>query len=87
MKNPVKAILDSSNGKFITVTFVKKNGDVRVINGRSGVTAHLKGGVKTVSADDFFTIYENNVGYRNINYKTVSEIKMDGKTYTIENSY
>ena len=81
--NAVKSILQSANGKFMTVTFKKKDGTMRTINGRAGVTTHLRGGVKTVSDDNYFTIYENNNGYRNVNYDTVTEIKTGGKVFTV----
>lgn len=35
--------------KFFTVTFTKKDGSVRKLNGRLGVTKHLRGGEKTYS--------------------------------------
>ena len=85
--NLVQAILKSSNGAFMTVTFKKKNGEMRTINGRSGVTKHLKGGVRTTDEAKYFLIYENNVGYRSVNYDTVSEIKMDGKVITIQDRH
>ncbi len=77
--NAVKAMLNGSNGKFLTVTFKKKDGTMRTINGRSGVTAHLAGGVRTTDPKKYFMIYEMNVGYRSVNYETVTEIKMDGR--------
>jgi hypothetical protein len=81
--NIIKELLNSSNGQFMTVTFTKKNGELRTINGRSGVTKFLAGGTKTVDSNKYFTIYENNVGYRNINYDTVSEVKIGGKVITV----
>ena len=35
--------------KFASITFVKKDGTVRKINGRMGVTKDLKGGVNTTA--------------------------------------
>lgn len=75
----VKTMLNASNGKFLTVTFKKKDGSMRTINGRSGVTKALAGGVRTTDPEKYFTIFENNNGYRSVNYSTVTEIKMDGR--------
>ncbi|NJL70277.1 MAG: hypothetical protein HC888_01100 [Candidatus Competibacteraceae bacterium] len=36
-KNLIDTIVKMSNGRFITVTFTKLNGDERTINGRLGV--------------------------------------------------
>ena len=38
-----------SKGKFITVSFIKKDGTARTLNGRIGVTKHLKGGTSTIN--------------------------------------
>ncbi len=75
----VKGMLDGSDGKFLTVTFKKKDGSMRTINGRSGVTKHLAGGERTTDPKKYFIIYENGNGYRAVNYETVTEIKMDGR--------
>ena len=76
----VKTMLNNSNGKFLTVTFKKKNGEMRTINGRSGVTKALAGGVRTTDPEKYFTIFEAGNGYRSVNFETVSEIKMEGRT-------
>jgi hypothetical protein len=73
-------LLNSSNGKFLSVTFTKKDGSLRTINGRSGVTKALAGGVRTTDPEKYFTIFEAGNGYRSVNFETVSEIKMEGRT-------
>ena len=77
-------ILDS-DGKFITVKFIKKDGSLRVLNGRLGVKKHLKGGVSTLDADKFITIYDiKSEGYRAINRETIQEVTVGGVTYAGE---
>ena len=72
-----------SNGKFITVTFVKKNGAVRKLNGRIGVTKHLKGGVSTVNPDLYMVVYDTVAkGYRSINKDTIMSVTCEGLTVT-----
>ena len=43
--NPVmvEAFVKAAGDKFFTITFEKKDGRVRVLNGRRGVTKYLKG--------------------------------------------
>ena len=72
----------NSAGKFVTVRFVKKNGELRTLNGRLGVTKHLKGGVSTLNHDQYITIYDVvNEGYRAINRETIIEVKVGGAAY------
>jgi|LakMenEpi03Aug12_release.lakeMendotaPanAssembly.Ray.scaffolds.fasta_scaffold1420380_1 hypothetical protein len=66
--------IDASTG-FITVTFVKKDGTVRKMNARVGVTKHLKGGTSTLDASQFVTVYDMTKGaYRAINRDTILEV-------------
>ena len=76
-------IITSSSGKFITVTFTKKDGSLRVLTGRLGVTKHLKGGVSTLNPDQYITLYDVvNKGYRAINRATIQSVKANGKEVT-----
>ena len=70
----------NSNGQFFTVTFMKKNGDLRKMNCRLGVTKHLKGGKSTTDhVPRLMTVYDVKAnGYRCINMETVQEIKFNG---------
>jgi hypothetical protein len=44
MENNLAIKLLNTNGKIVTVTFTKKDGSIRIMNCRLGVTKHLKGG-------------------------------------------
>lgn len=84
MKN-LEKIIESSNGKIITVKFIKKDGSERVLNGRLGVKKFLRGGEKTVDPSKFITIYDlQNQGYRNINRETILEVKLGGELHVEE---
>lgn len=84
MKN-LERIIQESNGKIITVKFIKKDGSERVLNGRLGVKKFLKGGEKTVDPSKFITIYDlQNEGYRNINRETILEVKVSGQIHIEE---
>ena len=71
----------SSKGKFITVSFIKKDGTARVLNGRTGVTKYLKGGVSTVNTDKYLVVYDNVAqGYRCVNKDTIVSVTCEGLT-------
>jgi hypothetical protein len=75
-------VLLASEGKFVRVTFTKKDGSERVLNGRLGVKKHLKGGTSTLDPEKFVTIYDiQNKGYRAINRETIQEVAIDGVIY------
>jgi len=65
-----------SKGKIFTATFVKKDGSVRDMNCRLGVTAPLAGGESTTAhKDNLLTVYDMQAaGYRCINLDTVTDI-------------
>jgi hypothetical protein len=76
-------LIEQSNGKFISVTFIKKDGSERVLVGRLGVTKHLKGGTSTLDPAQYITIFDiQNDGYRAINRDTIRSLRIDGQEYT-----
>ena len=78
--NPVESrkmaeALEQANG-FFTVTFLKKDGSVRKMNARVGVTKHLKGGESTLDATKYVTVFDVTKGeYRAVNRETIIEVK------------
>lgn len=80
--NKLDEIILNSNGKFVTVTFTKKDGTERVLTGRMGVTKHLKGGVSTLDAEQYITIFDvQSQGYRAVNRDTIKSVKCNGELY------
>ena len=81
-KNEVSRI---AGNKFITVSFLKKNGEARTINGRLHVKKYLKGGDNPNTRNDAFLIIYSmrDKGYRTINLDTVFRIAASGKEYLI----
>lgn len=66
--------LEQANG-FVTVTFLKKDGSIRKMNCRMGVTKHLKGGKSTLDAGQYVTVYDmTKAAYRAINRETILEV-------------
>jgi hypothetical protein len=67
--------IEQSTG-FVTVTFRKKDGTVRKMNARIGVTKHLKGGVSLLDPSQYVTVWDvQKEGYRAINRDTIIEVK------------
>lgn len=83
----LESMIKSAKGKFISVTFVKKNGEVRKLHGRTGVTKDLRGGVNKVVKDtnSYITVWDKSKQeYRTVNLDTVSELHMCKHTYKVE---
>ena len=77
-------IINRTNGKFFTVTFVKKDGSIRTMTARTGVRKGVKGvGLKFNAKDKNLKVVwacdaEN---FRMINLNTILGIKFKGKNY------
>ena len=78
------ALIAQSKGKFVTVTFKKKDGELRKMNCRLGVTKHLKGGTSTVDHDRYLVVYDmQSKGYRCINKDTIVSLSLGGEVATL----
>lgn len=72
-------------GKFFSVQFVKKNGEIRKMLARLGVKKYLKGGQKGYDYDNLLTVYDvKKKAYRTININTLMKIKANGKTIEVK---
>lgn len=73
------SLIEQSNGKMVTVSFIKKDGSLRVLNGRIGVKKYLKGGKINTNTDEYINIYDvKNQGYRSINRNTIVALRVQG---------
>lgn len=81
-KNEISRI---AGNKFISVSFLKKDGTQRTINGRLHVKRYLKGGDNPNTRNDAFLIIYSmrDKGYRTVNLDTVFRIAASGKEYLI----
>lgn len=73
-------------GRFVGLDFVKVDGTGRSLNGRLGVTKHLKGGTNTVQANDrpYLVVYDvKTPGYRAVNLATVSMVRAQNTRYHV----
>lgn len=82
MNKFINHLIDNSNGKIMTVTFVKQDGTVRDLNGRIKVTKHLKNTgehTNTVDRSKYIVMYDlKKKGYRSVNRETILAVKIDG---------
>ena len=79
------SIVASSNGRFVSVVFIKKDGTQRAMLCRLGVTKHLKGGESKLDADQYLTVFDvQKEAYRAINRDTIVSVKLAGMTYVQE---
>jgi phage/plasmid primase-like uncharacterized protein len=79
MSNFLANALQNSNGKFVTVSFIKNNGNKRILNGRLGVVKHLKGGKSTVDTANYINIYDIKTGgYRNVSRDSIVALAIEG---------
>ena len=74
-----------ASNKFIAVSFLKRDGTPRTINGRMGVKRYLKGGDNpNTRKESFLIIYSiKDKGYRTVNLDSVFRIAANGKEYLI----
>ena len=81
-KNEIARI---AGNKFISISFLKKDGTPRTINGRLHVKRYLKGGDNpNTRKDEFLIIYSmKDKGYRTINLDSVFRVAASGKEYLI----
>lgn len=80
-----RSLVGVSEGTFVGLTFRKLDGSLRRLNGRLGVTKHLRGGPSTVNCEKYLTVYDvKHGGYRNVSLSSLTEIRMRGATYSLE---
>ena len=86
-KEEAKRLIKETNGKFFTVTFIKKDGSVRVMNARLGVEVYLRGGQLAYDAESkgLITVYDmKSKGYRMVNVNTIKYLKIGRNEYDVE---
>jgi len=83
----IKEVINLMGDKIFTVTFIKKDGTVRVMNARRGVTKGVKGvGMSyNPSEKQLITVYDMQKGaFRMVNANTITEIKAEGVVYNFK---
>lgn len=85
-KNKAEELIKASKGKIFTVTFIKKDGTIRVMNARLGVKAYLQGGSLPYDPTNkgLLPLFDIQIKkYRMLNLSTIKQLKINKKTYDI----
>lgn len=69
-------LINTSKGKFFTVTFTKAGGTARTINGNTKGKMTNQGYLNIYSMKD--------KGYRNVNPRTLTALSLSGTTYKVK---
>ena len=80
-------LMNETNGQVFSVAFTKKDGSVRHMNCRTGVTKHLKGGKLAFDPMErgLFSVYDmQSKGYRFINLDSMHGLQIAGEFYTVK---
>jgi len=83
----IEKVIDLLGDKIFTVTFVKKDGSIRVMNARRGVKKGVKGvGMSyNPTEKDLIVVFDmQKEAFRMINAKTITEVKADKKVYKFQ---
>jgi len=79
-------MMRKAGSKIFRAIFTKKNGELRKMICRKGVTAHLKGGERAYDPSKYnlVCVYDMEVGdYRTINVETLQSLRMNGREYSV----
>tara|TARA_R100001509_G_scaffold161530_1_gene130972 strand:- start:809 stop:1105 length:297 start_codon:yes stop_codon:yes gene_type:complete len=88
-KDKAKQLIEGTKGQIFSGLFIKKDGQHRLINARTGVTKHLKQDAKKQPYNpikhDLITVYDmSNKGYRMININTLQKLIINKIIYKIK---
>ena len=78
--------LKTSKGSFVSVTFTKKDGEIRVLNGRTGVSKDVKGVGLSYNPDDYNNLIIRDVqkqAYRTVKQEALISAKISGEEYIV----
>lgn len=80
-------LVNSSKGRFFTITFVKKDNTERRMTARTGVKKGVNGQGMKYNPSDYGmkSVYDmSKLDWRMINFKTATRLKINKKDYVIE---
>lgn len=71
-----------SDGRLFSVTFKKKNGELRTMLARTGVKKYLRGGVnKNTNPNHVIVFSVHDKGYRTLDLTKIVQLTANGVTY------
>lgn len=75
---------NTAKSNFIGFTFIKKDGSIRNLIGRFGVTKYLKGGKATLDPNKFYIIFDmQKKEYRSIDKSRILSVRLNGINYEV----
>lgn len=86
-RNKAIELVNSSKGKFFTITFVKKDKSQRRMTARIGVKKGVNGQGMKYNPSDYGmkSVYDMGVlDWRMINFKTATKLNINKRAYVIE---
>jgi hypothetical protein len=84
--NNIKQAIQANSGKIFTAKFVKKDGSIRTINARIGVSlGKERGKPTTANYPQYLTVYDmQKQAYRTLNLDTVIELRINKNAYRFD---
>lgn len=84
-KYKVLKVINDTHGKIFAVRFTKKDGSIRMMLARLGVSKNLKGGNNGASEKNgLITVWDMvSNGYRMINLETLITLNASGERYEV----
>ena len=88
-KTAAKELIEQTNGKIFSSTFIKKDNTIRTLTGRLKVTQYLKENAKKQrfkpSDYNLLCVYDMKAkGYRMININTLTKLTINANKYIIK---
>ena len=86
-RTKLESLIVSSKGKIFSCLFLKKDGSLRAMNCRLGVTKGVKGTGKPIhnQSNSYLTVYDMiNKDYRAINLDTLELLEFGGTLYQVQ---
>ena len=80
-------MISDSNGRIFTATFIKGNGEIRVMNCRRGVTKGVKGSPKAINTEalGLITVYDmQSKGFKKLNLQNLTGLKINKQIYKVK---
>lgn len=83
--NNFRSFINSLNGRFFTVDYILKSGNVRKLNGRTGVIKYLKGGTNPNKSKLALFVWDTRKkDYRTVNLDTIMAIRANKMSITVQ---
>ena len=88
-KDKAKQLIEGTKGRIFSSLFIKKNGQHRLINARTGVKKHLKDNAKKQPYNPnkhyLIIVFDKiNKGYRMLNLNTIIKLNINNINYKIK---